>query len=458
MTIKSVAFLAVSVLVSTVVRADIAAVTPVPAGGEGSWWMNRFEKKQAEIKERGGSKVVFIGDSIVQNWEHKYWREWERQFGGEPYNALALGFSGDRTENVLWRIAHGELDGYEAKAVVLMIGTNNTGHRKFDKEPPIDTIVGIKAVLDAIHAKQPKARVILCGILPRGRTSSDPLRRRNAVVNKAIRRFADDRHVFWCDFGDRLLTSDGRLLREVAPDFLHPTEIGYRTWAEAVTPLVNDALSAKDGDLPRVCSAGATRIDPAEYSDEMPIETAPLCSRIMTRGQVAPFGWYEKRLAEKRNLIATRREWDLVFIGDSITHNWERSGKAQLERLRKTYSVLCLGYAGDRTEHVIWRLRNGELEGYEAKLFMLMIGVNNAGRPEDTAAGVKKILALLRTRHPESRVLLLPVFPCGEKPDDPSRLRVAKVSELIRAFADGEKVMWCDFRERLLEPDGTISR
>ena len=451
-------FFCVATGLATAVAAAIPALTPVPAGGPGSAWMRRFEQKQAEIRAKGGSKVVFIGDSIVQGWELQYWRDWEKEFGGAPYNAIAFGFSGDRTEHVLWRIAHGELDGYEAKAIELMIGTNNTGHRSFAQEPPIDTIVGVKAVLDAIRAKQPKARVILCGILPRGQTPADPLRRRNAVVNKEIRKFADDVNVFWCDFGDRLLTSDGRLLREVSPDFLHPTEVGYRIWTDAVKPFVNDALMAKEGDLPRVCSTGATRIEPADYSDEMPRAAAPSCSRIMTRGTVVPFGWYEKRLAEKRNLIVTRKHWDLVFLGDSITHNWESAGKAMLEKLGKTYSVLPLGYGGDCTEHVIWRLQNGELEGYTANLFMLMIGTNNGGRPEDVAAGVKRILAILAARHPEAKVLLLPVFPRGEKPTDPMRLRVAKISDLIRPLADGEKVWWCDFREKFLEPDGTMLR
>ena len=458
MTTKTMMLLSACSLGAFLAQADIRALTPRPAGGPGSRWMERHERKLAEIREKGGAKVVFIGDSITQNWELKYKRDWEKQFGSAPYDAIALGFSGDRTEHVLWRIANGELDGYEAKAVVLMIGTNNTGHFPFEKEPPIDTIVGVKAVIDAIRAKQPNARVILCGILPRGRAPDDPLRKRNATVNKEIGKFADDIHVFWCDFGDRLLTADGRLLREVSPDALHPAEIGYRIWTEAVRPFVNDALNTREGELPRVVSAGATRIDPASFSDELPRCAAPSCSRIMTRGTVAPFGWYEKRLAEKRNLIVTRSHWDLVFLGDSITHNWETAGKKMLDKLSETYSVLPLGYGGDCTEHVIWRLENGELEGYTAGLFQLMIGTNNADKPEDTAKGVRKILDILLSRHPEARILLLPVFPRGEHPDDPQRARTARISSLIRPFADGEKVMWCDFNEKLLEPDGSISR
>ena len=105
----------------------IPALTPVPQNANpDSGWMKRHAKVLEQAKA-GGSEVVFLGDSITQGWEGRGVQVWRKYFLDPPYRALNLGFSGDRTENVLWRIDHGELDGYKAKAIVLMIGTNNGG-------------------------------------------------------------------------------------------------------------------------------------------------------------------------------------------------------------------------------------------------------------------------------------------------------------------------------------------
>ena len=236
---KSVAFLAVSVLVSAVACAGVPAVTPAPAGGEGSWWMKRFEKKQAEIKEKGGSKVVFIGDSIVQNWEHKYRREWERQFGCAPYDALALGFSGDRTENVLWRIEHGELDGYKAKNVVVMIGTNNNSP---DGANPTNVLNGIVKIVDLVKARQPEARIILHPIFPRG-CSPEPSKKhaaaqkRNETTNALLREYAAAHpEIVWVDFNAKLVDGSGWVPRRLMPDEVHPSDEGYEIWMQALLP------------------------------------------------------------------------------------------------------------------------------------------------------------------------------------------------------------------------------
>ncbi len=441
-------------------HADIPALTAGPRNqGDVSWWQ-RLAEKDALVKA-GGSKVVFLGDDFFLQWEQEYWRDWEKQFGLEPYRALNLGFAEDRTENLLWRINHGQLDGYEAKVIVLMAGGMNTVVRDRAHEPPIDTIVSVKAVLDAVRAKQPKARIVLCGILPSGATPDDPNRRRNQMVNKEIRKFADDLTVFWCDVWDRLLTRDGRLLREVAPDLRHPTEIAYYVFTEAVKPLVNDALNAKPGELPRVTSRGVSRIDEAVFSDE-PIETLiPSCNRIMTRGYTSKFGWYERRLAEKANARVQSDEYDLVFIGDSITQNWDGPGRPVLDRLSKKYRILTLGYGGDMTEHVIWRLQNGELDGYRAKLITLLIGTNNAWRGDrisDVRDGVAKIIAIIREKHPESKILLMALFPRDEEGTGYGRLHCKWISEAIRPLAMGDDIRWLDIGMKLMRRDGTISR
>ena len=107
---------------------------------------------------------------------------------------------------------------------------------------------------------------------------------------------------------------------------------------------------------------------------------------------------------------------------------------------------------------MIWRLTHGELDGYEAKAVMIMAGTNNGNPPADVARGIRRIVEVVRERQPKAKILLLPVFPRGEKPDDPARLRYEKVKEIIQGYADGETVIWCDFNDKFLQPDGTATK
>ena len=128
-----------AVLAGTLFAVPVASITPEPQSKDpNSWWQKRFAEKQ-ELVKKGGSEVVFIGDSITHGLEGS--EVWKTKLAVAPYNALNLGFSGDRTEHVLWRLDHGELDGYKAKVIVLLIGTNNTGHRSRADETPVDTII-----------------------------------------------------------------------------------------------------------------------------------------------------------------------------------------------------------------------------------------------------------------------------------------------------------------------------
>ena len=429
----------------------IRAVTPTAWNGDPNCWqMKRHAEKMKEVAG-GGAKVVFIGDSITHFWEGNGKVQWKKYFADGAHRALNLGTSADRTEHVLWRLTEGgELDGYEAKCILLMIGTNNSGHFPFAEEPPIDTIMGVRRILEVIAEKQPKARTILTAIFPRGADANDPIRRRNDVVNKEISTFADGKRVIWCDFSDKFLDAQGRLSRELFPDLLHPNARGYEIWASAVLPLIDQVLAATpDAAIPSVWPSF-----PTGYAYGTPVAATAL------RGG----NYWPARYLEKRNEIVDNGavEYDVVMVGDSITHRWEREGgegRQLFAEIRKTYRILNLGYGGDRTEHVIWRMENGELEGYKAKLFTVMIGTNNRdGNPADIAAGVKRILGVIRAKHPESKIVLHPIFPRGAKPDDARRVANAKVNALIKGYADGKDVLWFDFGDKFLEPDGTLTK
>ena len=433
---------------------DIAAVTPTAWNGKRDCWqLRRHDQKMKEIAA-GGAKVVFIGDSITHFWEGKGKEQLKKYFSEGDMKMLNLGFSGDRTEHVLWRLDHGELDGYKAKCVLLMIGTNNTGHKSFDKEPPIDTFLGIRKILVKIREKQPDAVVVLTAIFPRGDSERDSRRMRNDVVNAEIMKLCDGKTVFWCDFSDKFLDENGDI-QWVMKDRLHPGASGYEIWYKEVKPYIDWALADRKGPAPKNRFSTAKTAFQKEMASK-PATIVPT-TRIagLTPKNAKRGDWWANRLLQKRNQIAdSKGEIDLVFFGDSITHNWEGAGKKQLAELSKTYSILDIGYGGDRTQHLVWRGLNGELDGYKAKCVMLMIGTNNRESVEDIANGVRRVLEVIAQKQPDAKTLLLPIFPRGEGPANARRIANEKVNAIIKNCADGRRVIWVDFNSKFLDEKG----
>ncbi len=152
---------------------------------------------------------------------------------------------------------------------------------------------------------------------------------------------------------------------------------------------------------------------------------------------------------------------DLAFVGDSITRRWRGEGnKAVWDRYWGSYRAVNMGIGGDATQNVLWRLQNGQLEGYQARLFVVMIGTNNCwGKqtvPADVAAGIQKILELIQSKQPKAKILLLSIFPTGAKPH-PGRETRSAINALISKFAGGP-VQYMDIGAKFLGPDGTISK
>jgi beta-glucosidase len=148
----------------------------------------------------------------------------------------------------------------------------------------------------------------------------------------------------------------------------------------------------------------------------------------------------------------------LLFLGDSITDGWRGGGKKTWQKFA-SYDPANFGIGGDRTEHVLWRITNGELEGIHPKVAVVMIGTNNTGRdkPEWIAAGVKKIVDTIHTKLPETKVLLLAVFPRGAK-DSSGRKNVAAVNEIICKLDDGQKTRYLDIGKSFLDAEGQIPK
>lgn len=165
---------------------------------------------------------------------------------------------------------------------------------------------------------------------------------------------------------------------------------------------------------------------------------------------------------ESFNEVSKKGEAQLVFLGDSITQGWEGGGKEAWAKAWEPLKPANFGISGDRTEHVLWRLENGNYDGLKPKLTVLMIGTNNTGHHMDpvaeTFAGIKAIVEKLRSKQPQMKVLILGIFPRGEKPDDAMRVRNEGVNALLPKLTDGQSVFFLDIGKAFLQPDGTLSR
>jgi lysophospholipase L1-like esterase len=198
-------------------------------------------------RKQGVIDVYFLGDSITRRWQAtdypEHQKNWDQNFRG--WNAANFGWGGDTTQNVLWRLQHGELDGVNPKVVVLMIGTNNVG-----KDPPTDggdarsddVAHGIRAIVNLIREKSPAARIVLMGITPRnddGKTTAMPTIDK---TNARISQFADGRSVVYLNINKTLADADGKLFEGMTEDGLHLSVKGYQVWADALKPLFSQWL------------------------------------------------------------------------------------------------------------------------------------------------------------------------------------------------------------------------
>ena len=184
-----------------------------------------------EVTKAGDIDVLFMGDSITD-----FWRNTEGNFAGKPVldeyfghmKVANFGIAGDTTQGVLYRLQNGEGRGFTPKAVMLMIGTNNTR-----ANTAAEIAEGVGAVVLELRKDFPDAKILLLAVFPRSR-AADPVRGVIAEINDKIARLHDGEHVFYLDIGPKFLAEDGSIPRDIMSDGLHPTTKGYEIWAEAV--------------------------------------------------------------------------------------------------------------------------------------------------------------------------------------------------------------------------------
>src|SRR5262249_48379777 len=226
-------------LSSTRAQSSLPADTAVARSDRNS----QIAHEQLLAKARhGGIDVYFLGDSITRRWGATDYPEflanWKQNFYG--WNAANFGWGGDTTQNILWRLENGELDGLNPKIIVILAGTNNVGRQPGDDAKVADISKGIKAIVDLCRQKAPRATIVLTAIFPRNDSMAVvPTIDR---INENIAKFADGRTIRFLDINDRLADKNGILFDGLTVDKLHLTLKGYQIWADALKPVFTQIL------------------------------------------------------------------------------------------------------------------------------------------------------------------------------------------------------------------------
>ena len=384
-------------------------------------------QQQSERLEQGDVDVLMVGDSITHLWESVGHDVWERFYSNRK--VMNFGGDGDRTGQTLWRIEHSPMEKISPKLVVMMIGTNNAG--SFENTPQ-ETAEGVEKLVDTFLKLYPEAKILLLDIFPRGVTSDDPRRQAvnatNVLLREAYGAGQIDR-VTMLDLSPLFLTPEGFLPPELMPDFLHPSAAGYELWAAAMEPAIAAAL----GETPEsVVPSSLENVD-----------------------------WWNECYREDLALIENG-EFDLVFIGDSITRGWDHVGKEMWEKYYGDKRAVNLGIGGDRTDHLLWRIDHMPMERISPKGIFLLIGVNNVASGHSaaqTALGIRRVVEALRAKCPEAKIVVEKVFPWGMPEERPAKQdKIDAVNRMIEPVLLGlEGVEVIDICDRFLDARGNLT-
>jgi lysophospholipase L1-like esterase len=228
-------YLVAAVIIASAAFATNTALEPV-SKADNAHWMARHQAINARAKQ-GHVDLIYVGDSIVEYYERQGKDTWDRYYA--PRNALNLGISGDRTEHVLWRLDHGNLDGISPKLAIVMIGQNNGSHNTAE-----EIGAGVTAVVQKIHTQLPTTKIVLFAIFPRREKPTEE-REVLAKASRIAAKLADNTTIFYLDINKIFLRPDGSIPAELMPDFEHPSAKGYRRWAEAIEPKVAELMGDK---------------------------------------------------------------------------------------------------------------------------------------------------------------------------------------------------------------------
>jgi lysophospholipase L1-like esterase len=401
--------------------------------------------------------LIMIGNSITNNFEKpEYQPIWKQFFA--PRKALNLGFSGYRTENILWNLQNGELEGQSPKVIVLEIGTNNIDEKNYPTRHTAGQLAGgIGAIIKLLREKLPETKIIILRCFPGCYDGSNPTSHR-VILDRAsdiVSGFADRKNVFYCDVNHAFLNFDGSINHVLMPDWLHPSPAGAKAWAQAMEPLLSELMGDRSLDT------------------EIPANNAIV---PVSKIENDIYNWWARHaeiLSVKDSINP-----EIILIGNSITHFWggeprwryldgrlrAPNGPQSWDSLFGRYRVLNLGFGWDRTQNVLWRLDNGELDGLHPRVVVINIGTNNTAQTENvrmnTAAeiadGIQAVCARVRSKIPTAKIILMAVFPREQSPLHWRRKLINEINKLIELFAKENKIDFVDLAPGMLAADGTF--
>jgi lysophospholipase L1-like esterase len=226
--------LAITFCISSSWAATNTAIVPVARTNAS--WIQRHESMN-QLARKGNVDLIYVGDSIVEHFDNQGKEVWAHYYS--PRHALNLGIGGDRTEHVLWRLDHGNIDGISPRLAIVMIGQNNGGHNTGEEIGEAVTAIVLK-----LRVKLPNTKILLLGIFQR-REKPTPEREVLARANEIAEKLADRKSIFYMDINHIYVQPDGSIPRSLMYDFEHPTPLGHRVWAEAIESKVAELMGDK---------------------------------------------------------------------------------------------------------------------------------------------------------------------------------------------------------------------
>ena len=373
-----------------------------------------------------------------------------------PRKALKLGTSGYRTENIIWNIENGELDGQSPKVVVVEIGTNNIDEKNYPTRHTAAQLAGgIDSIVKLVRIKLPDAKIVVLRCFPGCYGGPNPTSHRMILerASDQTSKLADGKHVFYCDVNHVFLNMDGSINHDMMPDWLHPSPAGAKAWAQAMEPLLSELMGDQSLDTSRPFNTAIVPVSKLEEDS---------------------YNWWNRHAAVLR--IKDSIDPEIVLIGNSITHFWGGepalqyadgkprvpNGPKSWDSLFAKHQVLNLGFGWDRTQNVLWRLDHGELDGLHPRLVVIDIGTNNTSQTNNarmnTAAeiveGIRAVCLRVRSKIPSAKIVLMSVFPREQLPGHPRRLLINEINKLLESFATGNQITLVNIGPKLLFADG----
>jgi lysophospholipase L1-like esterase len=427
-----------------------SAIIPVP--GDAS---ERHQEK-LELVKKEKFNLIMLGNSITNNLEKPEYQPQSNQFFAQRH-ALNLGYSGYRTENIIWNIENGELEGQAPKVVVLEIGTNNVDEKNYPVRHTAGQLAeGILTIVKKVREKSPDSKIVILRCFPGAYSGPTPTSHRLILerASEIVSKIADGKSVFYADLNHVFLNMDGSVNKAMMPDWLHPSPEATHRWLKALDPLLAQLL----GD---------------NLKDTLPANSAV---NPVSKLEEDSYDWWARHaevLAVKDSINP-----EIVLIGNSITHFWggepavrnrdgslrKPNGPIAYNALFQNRKVLNLGFGYDRTQNVLWRLDHGEVNGLHPKTVILNIGTNNTSQTANarmnTAAeiveGIKAICLRLRSKLPRAKIVLMAILPREQSPTHPRRKLIREVNKGLAEFARLNQISFVDVGPKFLMADGTM--